>query len=235
VCCYRDARHLYPQISELFPRFGMENVEKIADDLYLLKYVHREGSFVGIVIVLGKTQIGLVDAGFENTPVDYLFPLLRELGRSPDEIGLLVLTHRDMDHIQGCRMIREKTKAKVAVHELDAEAVEAVDIKLKDGQRVELGDRSFEVIHSPGHTPGNICLYQKAERLLIVGDTLCGEAVNYIRMGKEVYIKSIRRLLELDVGILIQSHPREPFRKAVLVGDEPQEGMRASIVYAQTS
>jgi hypothetical protein len=40
-------------------------------------------------------------------------------------------------------------------------------------------------------------------------------------------------LLELDVELLIQSHPREPFRKAVLVGDEPQEGMRASIAYAE--
>ena len=219
----------------MFPRFVMENVEKIADDLYLLKYVHREGSFVGIVIVLGKTKIGLADAGFENTPIDYLFPLLRELGRSPDEIGLLVLTHRDMDHVQGSKMIREKTKTKVAVHELDAEAVEPVDIKLKDGQCVELGDRSFEVIHCPGHTPGNICLYQKEACLLIVGDTLCGEAVNYIRMGKELYIKSIKRLLELDVRLLIQSHPREPFRKAVLVGDEPQEGMRASIAYAEKS
>ena len=59
----------------------MENVEKVADDLYVLKYVHREGTFVGITIALGREKVGVVDAGFEATPAQCLFPLLRELGR----------------------------------------------------------------------------------------------------------------------------------------------------------
>ena len=98
-----------------------------------------------------------------------------------------------------------------------------------------MGDRRFEVIHAPGHTPGNICLYQKENQLLITGDTLCGEAVNLIRMDKDIYINSIKKLLQLDVKLLIQSHPHEPFRKAILVGEETKEGMRASIKYATLS
>jgi glyoxylase-like metal-dependent hydrolase (beta-lactamase superfamily II) len=211
----------------------MENVEKVADDLYVLKYSHREGSFVGITIVLGKKKIGLVDAGFEATPINYLFPFLKELGRSPNEIDLLVNTHRDRDHVEGSKVIQEKTKANVAIHELDADAVEVANIRLKDGQIVELGDRRFRVIHAPGHTPGNICLYEKENQLLITGDTLCGEAVNLIRMDKEIYIDSIKKLLQLEVALLIQSHPHEPFRKAILVGEETKEGMRASIAYAE--
>jgi hypothetical protein len=39
--------------------------------------------------------------------------------------------------------------------------------------------------------------------------------------------------MQLDVNLLIQSHPHEPFRKAVLVGEETQEGMRVSIAYAE--
>ena len=211
----------------------MENVERVADDLYVLKYAHREGSFVVITIILGKMKIGLIDSGFEVMISNHLFPFLRELGRSPEEISLLVNTHRDRDHVEGNKIVKEKTKAQIAIHELDADALEAVDIKLKNGQIIELGDRQFEVIHCPGHTPGNICLYDRKDRLLITGDTLCGEAVNYIRMDKEIYIKSIKRLLELDVKLLIQSHPREPFRKAVLIGEETKEGMRASIAYAE--
>ncbi|MCJ7632041.1 MBL fold metallo-hydrolase [Candidatus Bathyarchaeota archaeon] len=211
----------------------MENVEKIADDLYVLKYVHYDGSFVGVTIVIGKKKIGLVDAGFEATPANSLFPFLKELGRSPNEIDLLVNTHRDRDHVEGSKVIREKTKANVAIHELDADAVEVANITLKDGQIVELGDRRFEVIHAPGHTPGNICLYQKENKLLITGDTLCGEAVNLIRMDKDIYVNSIKKLLQLDVKLLIQSHPHEPFRKVVLVDEEPKEGMRASIAYAE--
>jgi hydroxyacylglutathione hydrolase len=211
----------------------MDNVERVADDLYFVKYVHREGTFVGITVVLGRDAIGLVDTGFERTIVDNLFPFLQEMGRSPDEITFVVNTHRDGDHIQGNPVLKEKTKAKIAVHELDADAVGDVDVRLKDGDRVELGDRTFEVVHAPGHTPGNICLYQPEEKLLIVGDTLCGDRVNLIRMGKDLYINSIKRLLELDVNLLIQSHPRKPIDKGVLVGEEPKQMMRASISLAE--
>lgn len=211
----------------------MDNVERVADDLYLVKYIHREGTFVGITVVLGRNAIGLVDTGFERTIVDNLFPFLQEVGRSPDEITFVVNTHRDGDHIQGNHVLKEKTKAKIAVHELDADAVVGVDVKLYDGDRVELGDRTFEVVHAPGHTPGNICLYQPEEKLLIVGDTLCGDRVNLIRMGKDLYIKSIKRLLDLDVNLLIQSHPRKPIEKGVLVGEEPKQMMLASISLAE--
>jgi hydroxyacylglutathione hydrolase len=211
----------------------MDNVERVADDLYLVKYVHREGTFVGITVVLGRHAIGLVDTGFERTIVDNLFPFLQEMGRSPDEIAFVVNTHRDGDHVQGNHVLKEKTKARIAVHELDADAVGDVDVRLNDGDRVELGDRTFEVVHAPGHTPGNICLYQPEEKLLIVGDTLCGDRVNLIRMGKDLYINSIKRLLDLDVNLLIQSHPRKPIEKGVLVGEEPRQMMLASISLAE--
>jgi len=213
--------------------FIIENVERIADDLYFVKYIHREGTFVGITVVLGRHKIGLVDTGFERTPVDNLFPFLRELGRSPEEIDFVVNTHRDGDHVQGNKVIKEKTKAKIAIHELDAEAVEVVDIKLKNGDYVELGDRKFGVIHTPGHTPGSICLYQKENQLLIVGDSLVGDRVNLIRMDKDTYINSIKRLLDLDVRCLIQSHPRKPFEKGILIGEEPRKMMLASISLAE--
>ena len=219
----------------------MENVwkerERVADDLYFVKYIHHHPifnhTFIGMTVVLGRQKIGLVDTGFEETPVDYIFPLLRDLGRSPEEIDFVVNTHRDSDHVQGNKVIKEKTKAKIAIHELDAEAVQVVDVKLKDGDYVELGDRKFEVIHTPGHTPGSICLYQKEKQLLIVGDALCGDRVNLIRMDKEIYINSIKKLLDLDVKLLIQTHPRKPLGKGILVGEEPREMMLASISLAE--
>ena len=213
----------------------MENVERIADDLYFVKYVHREGTFVGVTVVLGRHKIGLVDTGFERTPIDNLFPFLKDLGRSPEEIDLVVNTHRDGDHIQGNKVIKDKTKAKIAIHELDAEALEVVDVKLKNGDYVELGDRKFEIIHTPGHTLGSICLYQKENHLLIVGDSLVGDRVDLIRMDKNIYINSLQRLLDLDVRLLIQSHPRVPFEKGVLVEDEPREALLTNISLAEKS
>ena len=213
--------------------FQVENVEKIADDLYVVKYVHGEGSFVGITVVLGRQTIGLVDTGFEATIEEALFPFLQEVGRSPDEIDFVVNTHRDGDHVQGNKVIKEKTKATIAIHELDAEAVEGIDIMLHDGDLVGLGDRQFEVIHTPGHTPGNICLYEKGTQLLIVGDTFCGDMVDLIRMDPDIYIDSVQRLLDLDVRCLIQSHPRRPVGKAVMNGVEAREMMVTSISVAE--
>jgi len=213
----------------------MKNIERIADDLYVVKYVHREGSFVGVTVVFGRHKIGLVDTGFEETIVGSLFPFVRELGRNLEEIDFVVNTHRDRDHVQGNKVLKEKTKAAISIHELDAEAVEFIDVKLKDGDYVELGDRRFEVIHAPGHTPGNICLYQRENQLLVSGDSLCGDRVNLIRMDKDIYITSINRLLDLNVRFLIQSHPRKPFEKAVLVKEETREMMLASIAFAEES
>ncbi len=211
----------------------MKNVERITDDLHFIKYVHRKGTFVGITVVLGRRKIGLIDTGFEATIVDHLFPFLREIGRNPEEVDFVVNTHRDRDHVQGNKIIKEKTKAKIAIHELDAEAVETVDIKLKNGDYVELGDRKFKVIHTPGHTPGSICLYQRENKLLIVGDSLVGDRVNLIRMDKDIYINSLKGLLELDVRLLIQSHPRVPFEKGILTQDEAREAILANISLAE--
>ena len=205
----------------------------IADDVYLIKQPMREDWYVGILVFIGKGKIGLVDTGYEKTPDEYIFPLVRELGRSVDAINYVVNTHRDGDHVQGNRAIRGNTRAKIAAHELEVEAIQDVDIKLKDGDLVELGDRRFKVIHTSGHRPGAICLYDSKNRLLISGDTICGERTNLIRMDKEIYIASIKKLLGLEVNLLVMGHPFKPLGKAVLSGDESQRMMEASISIAE--
>jgi glyoxylase-like metal-dependent hydrolase (beta-lactamase superfamily II) len=211
----------------------MKDVEMVADDLYFVKQPIREGWFGGVLVVLGTDKIGLVDTGFENTPEDYIFPLIQELGRRPEGIDYVVNTHRDGDHVLGNKVIKEKTKAKIAIHELEAEAVETADVKLKDGDVVELGDRRFIVIHTPGHRPGNICLYDQKDRTLITGDSVCGDRTDLIRMDKKLYISSLKKLLDLDVRVLVMSHPFKPLGKIVLAGNETKEMIQASIAIAE--
>jgi len=211
----------------------MKEVEKIADDLYFVKQPIREGWYGGVLVVLGSEKIGLVDTGFENTPEDYIFPLLFELDRRPDDIDTVVNTHRDRDHVEGNAVIKARTRAQIAIHELEADAVETADVTLKDGDVVKLGDRRFTVIHTPGHRPGNICLYDQTKRTLITGDTVCGDRTELIRMDKELYISSLKKLLDLDVKVLVMSHPFKPLGKIVLVGNETKEMIRASIAIAE--
>ncbi|UCH01947.1 MAG: MBL fold metallo-hydrolase [Candidatus Bathyarchaeota archaeon] len=211
----------------------MEDVKIVADDLYFIQQPIRTGWFCGITVVLGADKIGLVDTGFENTPVDYIFPLIKKLGRKPESIDYVVNTHRDGDHVLGNKAIKEKTKAQIAIHKLEAEAVVTADVKLIDGNVVELGDRKFKVIHSPGHRPGSICLYDQANRTLITGDSVCGERTDLIRMDKAIYIRSLKKLLDLDIGILVMSHPFKPLGKSIVVGNDIKEMIVASIGIAE--
>ena len=91
-----------------------------------------------------------------------------------------------MDHIAGNKVMKDQTGAPIAIHEADApgllnpnmamlavfnaEASPPADILLKDGDKIEFGNKSVEVIHTPGHSPGGICLYWPG--YVITGDTL---------------------------------------------------------------
>ncbi len=133
----------------------------------------------------------------------------------------------------GNEVLKEKTNARFFIHELEAEAVQTADELLKDGDVVGLGNREFKVVHTPGHRPGSICLYESDSRLLITGDSICGEREDLIRMDKNIYIDSLRKLLELDIKTMVMSHPFQPLGKPILVGNEVGEMINASIGIAE--
>jgi hydroxyacylglutathione hydrolase len=83
----------------------------------------------------------------------------------------IVVTHRHGDHWGGIDTLLEKTGAPVYCHEADKGQYEAkVAGTVADGQELKVGSIGVRVIHTPGHTPGSICLL--VENRLISGDTL---------------------------------------------------------------
>jgi len=211
----------------------MSSVEKYAEDLYEIRQDMRPGWYCSVLVFFGEENIGIVDTGYENTPVDYVFPLIREKGRELNEVNLIVNTHRDGDHIRGNDILKENTGAEIAVHKLEADAVPSAVKMLEDGDIVKLGDREFTVIHTPGHRPGAICLFDKKQRLLITGDSICGAREDLIRMNKQIYIDSLKMLLEYDASVMIMSHPFKPAGKNILKGREIGEMIEASIKIAE--
>jgi len=83
----------------------------------------------------------------------------------------ILITHGHMDHISGLADLKKALSVPVAAHPDDAEALPVdPDILLGDGDLLPLGSIQLQVLHTPGHTQGSVCLL--TDRFLIAGDTL---------------------------------------------------------------
>ena len=95
--------------------------------------------------------------------------ILAALGEG--RVTAIVVTHRHPDHWVSIDALKQATGARVLCHEADQEPyAEKVDGTLGDGEEIELGELRVRVIHTPGHTPGSLCLL--VGNHLISGDTL---------------------------------------------------------------
>ena len=147
----------------------------------------------------------------------------------PENIKQIILTHEHYDHCGGVKEIFNLTgkKAKVISHINASEKIEKgesqfakmlggvmpkmpIDIKLNDGDEIQIGDENFQVLHTPGHTPGCICLYNTVSKSLISGDTVFsnGSFGRYDFPGGNLQLlkNSINRLAGLDVENLYPGH-----------------------------
>ena len=83
----------------------------------------------------------------------------------------ILLTHNHMDHTGALAEIHSKLKVPLAVHSLDAGNLPSPpEMRLNDGDTISFGNLNFEVLHTPGHTPGSLCF--RAGKYLISGDTI---------------------------------------------------------------
>ena len=90
-------------------------------------------------------------------------------GAEGAEVVAIVQTHGHADHVQALPELREKLGVPVAAHPDDEYPV-PIDRELADGDDISFGERSAKVLHTPGHTPGGICLLVGGH--LVSGDTL---------------------------------------------------------------
>jgi len=192
-----------------------------------------------VYLVVDGGQGALIDAGYADegslrARLEYLrgIPELR--------LDHIILTHHHIDHASGAPRLRQATGARICLHPREDrvlrdwkenapqdlppagsleervrawrhEAARATaDRLVEDGDTIAVGGVTIEVVHTPGHTLGSICLYLREERALFTGDTVLGLGTVAIAppphgdMG--LYIESLERLKGYDAALLCPGH-----------------------------
>ncbi len=186
----------------------------------------------------------LIDAG---TDAKRVISILKGMKRGVDEI---VLTHSHIDHTLALPEILKslKSSAEVAIHEAEfyligdekvtASHLFGVDppsiepgVCLKDGDLLNTGSIVLKVIHTPGHSPGSISLYEKEGENLFCGDTVFpsgnfGRTDLYGGDSKKL-IESIKKLSRLEVENMYPGHMNCVFGNA-------KKSIELSLRYAET-
>ncbi len=93
--------------------------------------------------------------------------ILRCLKENGFKLVYVFLTHSHPDHTFGTDYLTKKTGAKVVAHESSRVSI---DLAVKDGQRIQMGGLTIEIMHTPGHTPDGICVIVDGK--IMTGDTL---------------------------------------------------------------
>lgn len=128
-------------------------------------------------------------------------------------------THAHFDHVLGTAELKERFGAEILLHEGDRELYENVPMQgaffgfslpapppidryVADRETIAIGAETGEVIHTPGHTPGSICLHVGKSKLLLTGDTLFAGSVGRTDLwggSQAELMRSLEeRLLPLD-------------------------------------
>jgi hydroxyacylglutathione hydrolase len=164
----------------------------------------------------------VVDPG-ENIP-----EIVSRLAKHGLTLRQIIVTHAHIDHVGGAVALKRLTGAPILLNQQDLELLAAMEMQAgwlgvatpevappdssaEDGLRVGLAGYPAEVLHTPGHTPGSICLHIPSQGLLIAGDTLFAGSIGRTDLpggdGRKI-LRSLRdRLLVLpDETRVIPGH-----------------------------
>jgi hydroxyacylglutathione hydrolase len=199
------------------------------------------------ILPVGPLQCNCSVIGDETTheamvidPGDEIDEIVVILEKHKLQVKQIVITHAHIDHVGGAMKLRARTGAPILLNQNDDALLQMLDVQaswlgMKPPGKVEIDDslvhdqtlRTGElfanVLHTPGHTEGSVCLYFPAENLLIAGDTLFARSIGRTDLpggSMEKILDSLHtRVLALpDETIVIPGHG-----PGTTIGEEREE------------
>jgi glyoxylase-like metal-dependent hydrolase (beta-lactamase superfamily II) len=220
----------------------MGEAEQIIPGVYLVagpNISHSEDA--AAFIIEFADELVMIDSGLGRS-VPVILDNIRSARLDPRKISTLILTHCHIDHIGGAREIQVQTGCRIAVHELDAQAVEdgdssktaagwygtkltpvIVDHRLFGSREsLSFGQETLHCVHTPGHTPGSISLYLDRDGLRVLfGQDIHGPFHPAFDSDVAMWAESMYKLLDLEADILCEGHfgifrPKDMVKKYIL-------------------
>ena len=150
----------------------------------------------------------IIDPGFDSpSEVEQIFNYAKEERLN---VKFIVDTHGHSDHVGGNKILKKKFNVPVCIHAYDADIINElgretppVNILLKDGNDLRFGDATLKVMHTPGHTPGSICLL--GETVVFTGDTLFAGGIgrtDFAGGSDRDMEESLKKLLRLPENLV---------------------------------
>jgi hydroxyacylglutathione hydrolase len=202
----------------------------------VLPGIHQiSGRVVNCHLVTNEEVTMLIDTGLPGNSSKIIKYIEKNLNQRAEDIKTIVITHQHLDHVGSLSKMKDITGAQVAIHPADADYIRGKtshagpalsnfmvkmiqfiyrtkpvepDILLEDGDQIG----GYQVIHIPGHTPGSICLYNKKNKAIFVGDNLQYKKGKLYSPGERLlpepkkYQESMKKLLNYDIKVIFTGH-----------------------------
>lgn len=195
---------------------------QITDTVYGFFWESMTQNNCNTYLIDGPTRI-LIDPGHLKL-FDHVTRGLEAIGLGVEDIGLVLCTHAHPDHIEAVQVFSDLSAMKT-IHEKDWRLVRTMIEHLGGASRLSIesvrpdffldegdfsvGGMDFKVFHTPGHSPGEICLYWPEKKVLFSGDLIFKGGLGRTDLpggdGKRLK-ESIRRMSDLDIEYILPGH-----------------------------
>jgi glyoxylase-like metal-dependent hydrolase (beta-lactamase superfamily II) len=195
---------------------------KIVNNIHAFIWQSMAANNCNSYFIDGPKRI-LIDPG-HRAMFEHVEKGLKDLGLAIADIDLIICTHGHPDHLEAVQLFKG-SKTLFTLHEIEWQWIDTIgrpmsaamgididaikpDFFLQEGD-LSLDDLELQIILTPGHSPGSVCLYWSDQKVLFTGDVVFKEGLGRTDLpgGDGAKLKaSIKRLAELDVEWLLSGH-----------------------------